>query len=245
MKIINVLPLSCPSGLTRLFTALCVISLVPRPVLGSSFLAPGDGANSQRAALALGLTPEAMACIDVHGSEAETVFVRLADEYSTFTQLESLKQQILDQQQIVRDAQSELRDVAGDQSAITALNNAQAQIAQLNALAQSTREGLLATVLVDLADDSMIADVITTDRIFAVLPPAYRLAVTTPDEASELAWALKMQARAQANETDVNNNADLIIQQAESQYDVQVALSRADSYTAINEQTIQQWILAN
>jgi hypothetical protein len=207
--------------------------------------APGDGINAQTAAQALGMTPEALACIDVHGVEAATVYTRLADNYSTFVQLQLIQSQIHDQQRIVHEAKSLLRDDSESPDAITALSDAEAESARLNSLAQSIRESLVSTVLLELADNSVVSEIITATGVVASLPPAYRLAVTTPKEAKDLVWALQMRERAAVNGTELNTNAEQILLAAEGQYVVQIAISRTNSYTALNEQTIQQWVVSN
>ncbi len=195
-----------------------------------------------QALVALGLNAESLACIDVGGNEPAIVLDRLVEHYSYYQQYIALQESIAQQQRNAHQAQTALRDFPRDTEAQTALSNAQSQIVSLTSQAQTLKTALVNTLLEDLADQSAVPIVIHAEGQIGQLPPAYRLAVDTDDEATKLAWALKKQAVADEQGGSVNSEASYILNTANGQIAVQHALGRVNSYGAQNQIAIDAWM---
>lgn len=209
----------------------------------ATIAAPSGRQEVLDAARTLGMNAESLACLDVSGSEPATVLDRLEDEFASFEQYESLQNQILEQQQIVYRSQAILRDLADNNEAQAALDQAQVRVVELSNIARGVRSTLITTLLDELADTTMIDEVLSAEGPIASLPPAYRLATDTAQGAKDLAWALRMQERANAQSTSLSGRAHQIISQAESQQDVQLGKVRVSSYQSANQTVIEQWVV--
>lgn len=221
------------------------ITLASAVVLAASsaIAAPSGRQEVLDAARTLGINAQSLACLDVSGSEPTTVLDRLEDEFASFEQYESLQNQILEQQQIVYRSQAILRDLAENNEAQAALDQAQVRVVELSNIARGVRSTLIMTLLDELADTTMIDEVLNTEGPIASLPPAYRLATDTAQGAKGLAWALRMQERADAQSTSLSGRAQQIISQAESQQDVLLGKVRVSSYQTANQTAIEQWVV--
>lgn len=221
-----------PLTLTLTLVGLCL----------STTAAPSNSQDVTDAMLALGLSAESLACLDVTGDEPATVLDRLVEEYDLYSQLLSYQASMLAQQRIVFDANATLRDMAQDESALLALSQGQTQLSTLSTLITQTRSVLIDTLLDGVADATLIDPVLDAQGYALRLPSAYRIAVDTDQEAKELAWALRMEDMADATDSDLPSSANTAIQAAEGQYPVQSALARVSSQQAANQAVIDQWV---
>ncbi len=225
---------------TALLAGLCVLPSAVSLAAG----APQDSTEVVQTLNALGLDAESLASIDVIGSEPSVVLDRLVEEYASYESYLALQENIAANQRIVHISNAALRDQSDDVEAQQALDEAEAQVVLLSNLARDTKTALVNTILDGLANTQLIAPVIHSLGS-QQLPPAYRVAVDTPDEAQLLAWALKMQAAAQANDTGITNEAQDAIGAAQAQYDVQSALGRVVTHEQPNQLTIDEWVLTH
>ena len=211
----------------------------------SATAAPQSNEDVVQSLNALGLNSESLACIDVIGDEPSIVLDRLETEYASYEQYLNLQEEIIVNQRIVHNANATLRDYADDIEAQQALDQAQVQIILLSNQVQATKTNLISTILDGLADSSLISPVAHAQGPSQQLPPAYRLAVDTIDEAKLLVWALKMEAMAQASEFYLSSEASQAISLAHGQLDVQSALVRVVTFEQPNQLTISEWALTH
>lgn len=232
------------SRLSRCALTLVTVSLYCSLSLANGYFSPGDRVQVVNAARAIGLNAETLACLDVHGSEPALVLDRLNTEFNTYIQYEALQGQIETQQEIAQQARLVLRDSAENADAQSALDDSQGQIVLLSNQMRSTRMQLISSVLDGLADASLVQDVLAVEGLYLMLPPEYRLAVESPNDAKDLAWALQMQEIADGNDSELHPSAQQILQHAHAQSDVQTAKARVDAYTLENTTTIEHWMIS-
>lgn len=230
-----------PCFLSVLAASACALSATAS--LASA--APQNANEVVQAFNALGLNAESLASIDVIGTEPATALDRLVDEFASYELIESLQSQIFDHQRTIHTANSILRDHADDVEARQALEQAEVQVILLSNQAHDTRVALVGTILDGLADLSLIAPVVHVAGPTQQLPPAYRVAVDTADEAKLLVWALKMQTMAQSSEFDLSSEASQAIGQAHAQFEVQSAMIRVTTYETPIQLTINEWALTH
>ena len=228
----------------RTTSAACIIAMTSI----STVFAASNEPNSNDVALAsivLGLNAESLACLNVHGSEVNTVFDRLETEYDQFDQFLIFQQQLADAIQLQAVYEAMLRLDPNDQEAQAELHNAMtsANAAALSAL--QSRSLLITNVLEGLADTSMIDEVLFAEGRIAKLPAAYRLAVSTETQADRLCWAIETDTRAQDQGGSTPTEAQSELNTAHAQSTVQLGLARVIAHSQSNQNAIDLWMLSN
>lgn len=233
------------NAVIRLFSSICATSVLISATLTSTSAAAQDNQDVVQALNALGLNADSMACIDVIENEPTVVLDRLNNEFNDYEHYVALQQNIADHQRTAYQSKAILRDHANNTDAQSALELAQTQITLLSNEAASVKIALINTILDGLADANLISPVIEAQGAMRLLPPAYRIAVGTADEAKTLAWALKKQETTQENNTPLNSEASQAINSAHAQFDVQHAIVRVNTYGDQNQAQIDAWVIGH
>ncbi len=206
---------------------------------------PPSNRDVAQAAAVLGFTPDALAVMDVYGGEVTTLLLRLTEHYADFQSLQGDSLQLSLAITNQRMAEATLRSDPDDEDAQALLNQAISTRAALVPSIDQARDSLVDTLLVDLAEAGLVAQVIGVEGDLLKLPPAYRLAVSTQDEAQTLAWALKLERtleRIDDPEAQMPQDATNAINAAESQYNVQLGITRTNTHAQDNRLRLEQWM---
>jgi len=231
----------------RALMTLSALALASTSCIASSWTQPSSN-DVSRAAATLGLTPDSLAVVDVHGSEIPTLLNRLSENYAQYESIRAASQSLSDAILDAQAAQNTLRSSPNDTDAqlllsqsLTAADNARASIAL-------ARDTLLNSLLTELADAALVDQVIDAEGERRKLSPAYRLAVSSQEDAKVLAWALKLQETLQGADdpqAQLPQDAGDAISSAHAQSDVQLGLARMTSYADANQAAIESWVNSN
>lgn len=227
---------------TSFHTAACILA-----TFSASTFADTPAAEDITNAIAiLGLTPEALAVIDVTPGEVSTLLDQMSESYDNYQSLLTLHETVSKSISDQRAYRAKLRfdpENTETQSllsqAVTAESNARANVA-------SATDALLAEVLDGLANTTLAEQVLANELHMTRLAPAYRLAVSTESDARELSWALKLEEILdRLQEGEMPTAASNAISLAHSQIDVNLGLARITQHEAGIRAAIDAWENSN
>lgn len=223
---------------------LVAVSIVLSAAAANALAVPTADEVVQAASL-LGLSPQSLAAVDVFGNEVATLLDRISEEYDQveawLTADRSHAAALCD----ARDARAILRVNPEDQEARALLDRSLTGVQAASDTMQQARASLISELLDGLADSSAVFQVIHTNAESCKLPPVYRLAADTSDDAKTLCWAVKLEDRiGRMNDPEIvlPRAAQDAINAAEAQTDFQLGRARVQAHAAANQAAIDQWV---
>jgi hypothetical protein len=200
------------------------------------------GAQVVEAATMLGVTPDSLACVGINGADVRAVLDRLAEDFEDYQSYSGLLRDAAAAHDRMVTARASARLDPHDPTAVAELQSAETAMQAAQSRGVAARADLIAALTESLCDLQDVACTYTGPH-FLRLPPAYRQAELNETGARTLAWALSLRARLGGE--DLPTAAANAISAAESQYRVQLALTRLRQDGAANQTAMQNWVTEN
>jgi len=208
----------------------------------STSVSQPTGPQVLEAATILGVTPDSLACVGISGADVGEVMDRLAEDFEDFQTYTSLLGDAAAAHDRMGVARAAARLDPHDSAAIADLQSAETAMQTAISRAADVRVDLIAAITESLCNHQDVACTFTHPQ-FLRLTPAYRPAELNEAGARTLAWALSLQARLGGE--GLPSAATSAISSAESQYRVQLALTRLQQHGAANQTAMQNWANQN
>lgn len=200
------------------------------------------GQQVVEAATILGVTPDSLACVGISGAGVGEVLDRLSEDFEDFQTFTRLLEDAATAHDRMVDARAAARLDPHDSSAIADLQSAENAMQTAISLAADVRADLIVAVTESLCNHQDVACTFNRPH-FLRLAPAYRPAELNETRTHTLAWALSLRSRLGGD--DLPSAATNAISSAESQYRVQLALTRLQQHGAANQTAMQNWVNEN
>ncbi len=190
------------------------------------------------AAAVLGITPESLACIGISGADVDEVLDRLAEEFDEYQAYRGRLENAAAAHDRLVAARAAARLDPDDNDAIAELQSAETAVQAAISAAESSKADLIATLTESLCDQQDAACTLMNPQLLR-LAPAYRPAELNEAGVQTLAWALALRERLGGE--SLPSAATSAISSAESQYRVQLALTRLQQHAEANQTAMQNW----
>lgn len=190
------------------------------------------------AAVVLGVTPESLACIGINGAGVDEVLNRLSEEFDEYQAYRGRLENAAAAHDRLVAARAAARLDPDDNAAITELQSAETAVQAAISAVESAKADLITTLTESLCDQQDAACTLMSPQ-FLRLAPAYRPAELNEAGVRTLAWALALRERLGGE--SLPSAATSAISGAESQYRVQLALTRLQQHAEANQTAMQNW----
>jgi hypothetical protein len=189
----------------------------------------------------LRLDAQSLAAVGVSALEIPSVLNRLVESDSELAAYLDAEHDVADAQAAIAAANQTLRRYPDQPEAQDEISTAQSALEAATTLRDQRYANIINTLLSGMADTELISAIFTVDGSIARLPAPYRIAAASTCDALKLSDSLSTESVCDAHNLDLPPEAEQILNQARSVYQVQLAHTRMDLNASSIASAMAEW----